>query len=143
MSRNGPPRQYKHDPKTEQFRRICEQWSSRIKVSPNAIFHFATEYGRTYHWMRERWLGGTPVVEDDLDWLRMTAGRKFSSGSVVSPGERMHQSFKLYRDSIEKMCGGCMAVSKVDYCPDSGCALRPVSLAPLRPVRVPTNIKRR
>ncbi len=129
MSRNGPPRQYAFDQRTERFRRLVEAWSDRVKVSPNAIFHFATEYGRTDHWMKERWLGGVPVKDYDLAWLEETITRRIGVGvSLIMASERL----MLHEKSVASMCKQCVYVSKTNYCPDRSCALRPVSPMPLR-----------
>lgn len=129
MGRNGPPRQYAFDQRTERFRRLVETWSDRVKVSPNAIFHFATEYGRTYHWMKERWLGGVPVKDYDLAWLEETITSRIGVGvSRILANEQL----MLHEKSVESMCNQCVAVSKIDYCPDRTCALRPVSPMPLK-----------
>ena len=129
MSRNGPPRQYAFDQRTERFRRLVELWSDRVKVSPNAIFHFATEYGRTYHWMKERWLGGVPVRDYDLAWLEETITGRIGVGvSLIMANEKL----MLHEKSVASMCGQCISVSKTNYCPDRTCALRPVSPIPLK-----------
>lgn len=129
MSRNGPPRQYAFDQRTERFRRLVELWSDRVKVSPNAIFHFATEYGRTYHWMKERWLGGVPVKDYDLAWLEETITGRIGVGvSLIMANEKL----MLHEKSVGSMCGQCISVSKTNYCPDRTCALRPVSPIPLK-----------
>lgn len=129
MSRNGPPRQYAFDQRTERFRRLVETWSDRVKVSPNAIFHFATEYGRTYHWMKERWLGGVPVKDYDLAWLEETITSRIGVGvSRIMANEQL----MLHEKSVESMCKQCISVSKTNYCPDRTCPLRPVSTVPLK-----------
>lgn len=129
MSRNGPPRQYAFDQRTERFRRLVELWSDRVKVSPNAIFHFATEYGRTYHWMKERWLGGVPVKDYDLAWLEETiTGRMGVRVPLIMANEKL----MLHEKSVASMCGQCISVYKTNYCPDRACALRPVSPVPIK-----------
>jgi hypothetical protein len=131
MSRNGPPRKYAFDPRTERFRRVVEMWSDRVKVSPNAIFHFATEYGRTYHWMKERWLGGVPVKDHDLAWLEDTVSSRI--GAKVS-GIMANEQLIVHQKAVDAMCRQCISISKTNYCPDRTCALRPVSPISLKPV---------
>jgi hypothetical protein len=132
MGRNGAPRKnapYAFDQRTERFRRLVEAWSDRVKVSPNAIFHFATEYGRTYHWMKERWLGGVRVRDYDLAWLEETiSGRIGVKITTLMANELL----LVHQNSVASMCKQCVFVSRTEYCPDRTCALRPVSPMPLK-----------
>jgi hypothetical protein len=83
-------------------------------------------YGKSVHWMRERYYGGTFVSDEDIFWV--TQGAKEQLGVV--PVDRM----RLYVTAVERMCNWCANSdeTKNPTCWDAGCPLRSVSPLPLK-----------
>ena len=109
-----------------EFQLACTAWSRTLGIKLNALFNLMPNYGRSVHWMRERYYGGTFVDDIDIKWVQDA-----TAGNVgVMPVDRM----RLYVTAVERMCHYCAGgdEDKNPTCWDSTCALRSVSPLPLR-----------
>ena len=77
------------------------------------------QFGKSVHWARERYYGGTFVTDADLYWIK----------------ERLDDRVKnlsTYAAAVDLMCRVCAGIDeKVPTCWDRTCPLRPVSPLPL------------
>lgn len=109
-----------------EFQLACAAWAGTLGVKLNALFNLMPNYGKSVHWMRERYYGGTFVSDEDIFWV--TQGAKEQLGVV--PVDRM----RLYVTAVERMCNWCVNSdeTKNPTCWDAGCPLRSVSPLPLK-----------
>ena len=109
-----------------EFQLACAAWSGALGIKLNALFNLMPNYGRSVHWMRERYYGGTFVEDIDIEWVRAAQVGE----SAVLPVDRM----RLMVTAIERMCNYCAGAdeTKTPTCWDGACPLRPVSHLPLR-----------
>jgi hypothetical protein len=113
----------------EQFKIAVNALAGLLKVSRNKLFDNAPKYGRTTHWMRERYYGRAAVVMSDVDWVRtlaMNGGDKERISTVME--------LRLHQKAILAFCTYCDGGDdpKEATCWDRTCPLRPVSPLPLR-----------
>jgi len=109
-----------------EFQLSCAAWAGSLGIKLNALFNLMPNYGRSVHWMRERYYGGTFVDDVDIEWVRAAQANE----SPKLPVDRM----RLYVTAIERMCNYCAGAdeTKNPTCWDGSCPLRPVSHLPLR-----------
>jgi hypothetical protein len=108
-----------------EFQQACAAWALKLKVKLNALFNLMPQFGKTTHWARERYYGGTFVTDADLYWIN----------SRVNDESEIEQSAKLqrYAAAVDLMCRVCAGEDeKTPTCWDQTCPLRPVSALPLR-----------
>lgn len=125
--RSGGDHQGGDVPKLQrEFQLACTAWSTTLGIKLNALFNLMPNYGRSVHWMRERYYGGTFVEDIDIEWVRAAQ----AGHDATLPVDRM----RLYVTSIQRMCNYCAGAdeTKNPTCWDAGCPLRPVSHLPLR-----------
>ena len=109
-----------------EFQAACTAWSRTLGIKLNALFALMPNYGRSVHWMRERYYGGTFVDDADTKWVTDA-----TAGNIgVMPVDRM----RLLVTAVERMCNYCAGADedRNPTCWDAGCPLRPVSPLPLR-----------
>ena len=97
----------------------------KLEVKLNALFNLMPQFGKSVHWARERYYGGTFVTDADLYWIN----------SRVNDESEIEQSAKLqrYAAAVDLMCRVCAGEDeKTPTCWDQTCPLRPVSALPLR-----------
>jgi len=83
------------------------------------------QYGRSVHWARERYYGGTFVTDADLFWVN----DRIKDDTVIDRGKKLH----IYAAAVDLMCRVCAGEDeKTPTCWDQTCPLRPVSPLPLR-----------
>ena len=109
-----------------EFQLACAAWSESLGIKLNALFNLMPNYGRSVHWMRERYYGGTFVEDVDIEWVRAAQVGE----DATLPVDRM----RLYVTAIERMCNYCAGAdeTKTPTCWDAACPLRPVSPLPLK-----------
>ena len=109
-----------------EFQLACAAWSGALGIKLNALFNLMPTYGKSVHWMRERYYGGTFVEDIDIEWVRAAQ----QGEDAVTPVDRM----RLLVTAVERMCNYCAGAdeSKNPTCWDAACPLRPVSHLPLR-----------
>ena len=108
-----------------EFQQACAAWSLKLGVKLNALFNLMPQYGKSVHWARERYYGGTFVTDADLYWVK----------SRFDQDEHPSQSVSLrnYAAAVELMCRVCAGdADPTPTCWDRTCPLRPVSSLPLR-----------
>jgi len=113
----------------DQFKIAVNALAGLLKISRNKLFDTAPKYGRTTHWMRERYYGRATVDPSDVDWVRtlsMNGGDKEKISTIMKlrAMEKSVLAFCLY-------CDGGDEPEKAT-CWDRTCPLRPVSPLPLR-----------
>ena len=113
-------------PLQREFQLACATWSAALGIKLNALFNLMPNYGRSVHWMRERYYGGTFVEDIDIDWVRNAQ----KGEDATLPTDRM----RLYVTAVQRMCNYCAGAdeTKTPTCWDKTCPLRPVSPLPLR-----------
>jgi len=52
-----------------EFQQACAAWSLKLDVKLNALFNLMPQFGKSIHWARERYYGGTFVTDADLYWI--------------------------------------------------------------------------
>ena len=115
-------------PRQREFQLACAAWSERLSVKLNAFFSLMPQYGRTVHWARERYYGGTYVTDSDLYWMNSKMGENQSPS--------MEKSLRVYAAAVDLMCKVCAGDEDlVPTCWDGTCPLRPVSPLPLKTPR--------
>lgn len=109
-----------------EFQLACATWAGTLGIKLNALFNLMPNYGRSVHWMRERYYGGTFVEDIDIDWVRAAS----EGEDATLPVDRM----RLYVTAVGRMCNYCAGAdeTKNPTCWDASCPLRPVSPLPLR-----------
>ena len=108
-----------------EFQQACAAWSVKLEVKLNALFNLMPQFGKSIHWARERYYGGTFVTDADLYWIN----------ARVSDETEIEYSAKLqrYAAAVDLMCRVCAGdEEKTPTCWDGTCPLRPVSPLPLR-----------
>ena len=108
-----------------EFQQACAAWSVKLEVKLNALFTLMPQFGKSIHWARERYYGGTFVTDADLYWIN----------ARVSDETEIEYSAKLqrYAAAVDLMCRVCAGdEEKTPTCWDGTCPLRPVSPLPLR-----------
>jgi len=112
-------------PRQREFQLACAAWSERLSVKLNAFFNLMPQYGRTVHWARERYYGGTYVTDSDLYWMNSKMGENQSPS--------MEKSLRVYAAAVDLMCKVCAGDEDlVPTCWDGTCPLRAVSPLPLK-----------
>jgi hypothetical protein len=112
-------------PEQRQFQQACAAWSVKLGVKLNALFNLMPQFGKSVHWARERYYGGTFVTDADLYWVN----------ARVNDESEIEHSGKLqrYAAAVDLMCRVCAGdEEKTPTCWDGTCPLRPVSPLPLR-----------
>ena len=108
-----------------EFQQACAAWSVKLEVKLNALFNLMPQFGKSIHWARERYYGGTFVTDADLYWIN----------ARVNDETEIEHSAKLqrYAAAVDLMCRVCAGdEEKTPTCWDRTCPLRPVSPLPLR-----------
>lgn len=110
---------------TEQreFQQACAAWAVRLGIKLNALFNLMPQYGRSVHWARERYYGGTFVTDADIFWVRSRIDQ--------DEGPTQWSSLRKYASAVDLMCRVC-AGDEEPFCWDQTCPLRPVSPLPLK-----------
>jgi len=97
----------------------------KLEVKLNALFNLMPQFGKSIHWARERYYGGTFVTDADLDWIN----DRLKDETEIDRGKRLH----IYAAAVDLMCKVCAGdEEKTPTCWDQTCPLRPVSALPLR-----------
>ena len=112
-------------PEQRQFQQACAAWSVKLGVKLNALFNLMPQFGKSVHWARERYYGGTFVTDADLYWVN----------ARVNDESEIEHSGKLqrYAAAVDLMCRVCAGEDeKHPTCWDQTCPLRPCSPLPLR-----------
>ena len=108
-----------------QFQQACAAWSVKLGVKLNALFNLMPQFGKSIHWARERYYGGTFVTDADLYWIN----DRLKDETEIDRGKRLH----IYAAAVDLMCKVCAGdEEKTPTCWDRTCPLRPVSPLPLR-----------
>jgi hypothetical protein len=108
-----------------EFQQACAAWSVKLGVKLNALFNLMPQFGKSIHWARERYYGGTFVTDADLYWIN----------SRINDESEIEYSAKVqrYAAAVDLMCRVCAGEDdKEPSCWDQTCPLRPVSPLPLR-----------
>lgn len=108
-----------------EFQQACAAWSVKLGVKLNALFGLMPQFGKSVHWARERYYGGTFVTDADLYWVN----------ARVNEESEIEHSGKVqrYAAAVDLMCRVCAGdEEKTPTCWDQTCPLRPVSPLPLR-----------
>ena len=108
-----------------QFQQACSAWSLKLDVKLNALFNLMPQFGKSIHWARERYYGGTFVTDADLYWIN----------ARVNDESEIEHSAKLqrYAAAVDLMCRVCAGdEDTTPTCWDQTCTLRSVSPLPLR-----------
>ena len=118
-----------HRPQHEQFKTAVNALAGLLKVSRNKLFDNAPKYGRTTHWMRERYYGRATVDSSDVDWVRtlaMNGGDKEKISTIMR--------LRVFEKTVKAFCVYCDGGDEPEKatCWDRTCPLRPVSPLPLR-----------
>jgi len=97
----------------------------KLEVKLNALFNLMPQFGKSIHWARERYYGGTFVTDADLYWIN----DRLKDETAIDRGKRLH----IYAAAVDLMCKVCAGdEEKTPTCWDRTCPLRPVSPLPLR-----------
>ena len=115
---------------TEQreFQQACAAWSLKLGVKLNALFNLMPQFGKSIHWARERYYGGTFVTDADLYWINA----RVNDESEIEHSAKMQR----YAAAVDLMCRVCAGDEETTpSCWDQTCPLRPVSPLPLRVVK--------
>ena len=108
-----------------EFQQACAAWSVKLEVKLNALFNLMPQFGKSIHWARERYYGGTFVTDADLYWIN----DRLKDETEIDRGKRLH----IYAAAVDLMCKVCAGdEEKTPTCWDRTCPLRPVSPLPLR-----------
>ena len=108
-----------------EFQQSCAAWSLKLGVKLNALFNLMPQFGKSVHWARERYYGGTFVTDADLYWIN----DRIKDETDIDRGKRLH----IYAAAVDLMCKVCAGdEEKTPTCWDRTCPLRPVSPLPLR-----------
>ena len=108
-----------------EFQQSCAAWSLKLGVKLNALFNLMPQFGKSVHWARERYYGGTFVTDADLYWIN----DRIKDETDIDRGKRLH----IYAAAVDLMCKVCAGdEEKTPTCWDQTCPLRPVSPLPLR-----------
>ena len=108
-----------------EFQQACAAWSLKLEVKLNALFNLMPQFGKSVHWARERYYGGTFVTDADLYWIN----DRIKDETDIDRGKRLH----IYAAAVDLMCKVCAGdEEKTPTCWDRTCPLRPVSPLPLR-----------
>lgn len=115
----------------EQLRTAVSAWANRLECSRNALFECMPDYGRSTHWLRERYYGRATVAPSDVDWVLAASGMPTLVDIDVNPTT---QEFVRMRTAIAAFCLSCDGGTDISQasCWDGTCPLRPVSPLPLR-----------
>lgn len=108
-----------------EFQQACAAWAVKLGVKLNALFNLMPQFGKSIHWARERYYGGTFVTDADLYWIN----------ARVTDESEIEYSAKVqrYAAAVDLMCRVCAGEDeKEPTCWDQTCPLRPVSPLPLR-----------
>ena len=108
-----------------EFQQACAAWALKLGVKLNALFNLMPQFGKSIHWARERYYGGTFVTDADLYWIN----------ARVTDESEIEYSAKVqrYAAAVDLMCRVCAGEDdKEPSCWDQTCPLRPVSPLPLR-----------
>ena len=107
------------------FQQACAAWSLKLGVKLNALFNLMPQYGKSVHWARERYYGGTFVTDADLYWVKSRIEDQ-TDHSLTAKMQR-------YAAAVDLMCRVCAGDDDTTpTCWDQTCPLRPVSPLPLR-----------
>lgn len=111
-----------------EFQQACAAWSIKIGFKLNALFNLMPQFGKSIHWARERYYGGTFVTDADLYWINS----RLNDETEMEQAEKLH----LYAAAVDLMCRVCAGEDEITpTCWDQTCPLRPVSVLPLRAVK--------
>jgi len=112
---------------SQEFKEACQIWAARLGIAPNALFKLAPDHGRTVHWMRERYYGGTKPIPEDIAWAHLKAMGEDAIGLPV------FNDLDRHRAAVNQFCRVCVSADDgvEPLCPDALCPLRPVSPLPL------------
>ena len=120
---------------TADFRVAIQELANRRQVSINRLWDYSADYGKSIHWMRERYYGGTNVTISDLEFVQSVClgilNPNLKRAEIAPDSPAM---IVVYRDAVEAMCRACAGVDvprAKQSCWDQTCALRPVSPLPL------------
>lgn len=115
----------------EEFREGCILWAEGLRVTPNALFMFAAQFGKGKSWIKERYYGGIKAKRSDIAWVQLHTIGAENIISALHEGNQMEAENK-YKLAVSNMCRACTRTEKTPGCPDSSCPLRPVSPLALR-----------
>ena len=108
-----------------EFQQACAAWSLKLGVKLNALFNLMPQFGKSIHWARERYYGGTFVTDADLYWINA----RVNDESEIEHSAKMQR----YAAAVDLMCRVCAGDEETTpSCWDQTCPLRPVSPLPLR-----------
>ena len=108
-----------------EFQQACAAWSLKLQVNLNALFNLMPQFGKSVHWARERYYGGTFVTDADLYWIN---ARVNDESEIEHTGK-----LQRYAAAVDLMCRVCAGEDeKHPTCWDQTCPLRPCSPLPLR-----------
>ena len=120
---------------TQDFRVAIQELADRRQVSINRLWDYAADYGKSTHWMRERYYGGTNVTLSDLEFVHSVClgilNPNLKRAEIAPDSPAM---IVVYRDAVEAMCRSCAGVDvprAKQSCWDQTCPLRPISPLPL------------
>ena len=112
-------------PEQRQFQQSCAAWSVKLGVKLNALFNLMPQFGKSVHWARERYYGGTFVTDADLYWVN---ARVNDESEIEHAGK-----LQRYAAAVDLMCRVCAGEDeKQPTCWDQTCPLRSCSPLPLR-----------
>ena len=112
-------------PEQRQFQQACAAWSVKLGVKLNALFNLMPQFGKSVHWARERYYGGTFVTDADLYWVNA----RLNDESEIEHAGKLQR----YAAAVDLMCRVCAGdEEKTPTCWDGTCPLRSVSPLPLR-----------
>ncbi|MFM8279761.1 MAG: hypothetical protein ACKN9R_05395, partial [Candidatus Limnocylindrus sp.] len=113
----------------EQFKTIINALAGLLKISRNKLFDNAPKYGRTTHWMRERYYGRATVDFSDIEWARALA---FGKGDTEQTSKMV--LLAAHQKAVLAFCTYCDGGDDPAEatCWDRTCPLRIVSPLPLR-----------
>jgi len=108
-----------------EFQQACAAWSVKLGVKLNALFNLMPQYGKTVHWARERYYGGTFVTDADIFWVKTRIEDQ--------PDDSLLAKLHRYTAAVDLMCRVCAGdETRTPTCWDQTCPLRSVSPLPLR-----------
>jgi hypothetical protein len=79
-----------------EFQQACAAWSLKLEVKLNALFNLMPQYGKSVHWARERYYGGTFVTDADLYWVK--------SRIDDQPDHSIAAKMQRYAAAVDLMC---------------------------------------
>jgi hypothetical protein len=124
-------RNFYNETLNEEFRESCYLWAEGLRVTPNALFMFAAQFGKGKSWIKERYYGGVKAKRSDIAWVQLHTIGAENIVSALHEGNQKEMENK-YKLSVSNMCRACTRMETTPGCPDSSCPLRPVSPLPLR-----------